>query len=201
MDFKIEILDKAKTCVLYSELHNADLSSAKGGFSLEIGSGSSPQNFLQGTVVLGWRVFENRGVATGAFTGCALPGVTMNAGTTTITSNKASTIATNAHAIATTTVAGEPGFMVFDTSANYRIGVGTSSPSSTFSVSGAGTLMVGANNKGTSTVIVDGRPSGTADGAGGCINMRGASDGEMYRIYVYTGVASSSLRVEVGLCK
>ncbi|MDP3778891.1 MAG: hypothetical protein Q8R30_02445, partial [bacterium] len=131
-------------------------------------------------------------------------GVTMKAGTTTITSNKASAIATNAHAIATTTVAGEPGFLVFDTSPNYRIGVGTSSPSSTFSVGGAGTLMVGANNTSTSTVVVDGRWKTATNGTGGCINMRSSTDGSMYRIYVWTdtvNTASSSLRVELGLCQ
>src|SRR6185369_7846463 len=81
VDFKVEILDAAGTCVLYSENHPAqNLSNSKGGFSLEVGSGAGAQNFLQGTTVLGWKVFENSGVATGAFAGCAAPGVTMNAG-------------------------------------------------------------------------------------------------------------------------
>jgi hypothetical protein len=80
VDFKIEILDKNKTCVLYSEDHFAqDLSASKGGFSLEIGSGLNSQNYLQGNTVLSWQVFSNTGVASGAFGGCP-GGVTMNPG-------------------------------------------------------------------------------------------------------------------------
>jgi hypothetical protein len=80
VDFKIEILDKNATCVLYSEEHlGQNLSNSKGLFALEIGSGTSAQNYLQATTSLGWRVFANSGVASGAFAGCA-SGVTMNAG-------------------------------------------------------------------------------------------------------------------------
>jgi hypothetical protein len=80
VDFKIEILDKNKTCVLYSEDHPAqNLSDSKGGFSLEIGSGTSAQNYLQGNTVLSWQVFANTGVASGAFGGCP-GGVTMTPG-------------------------------------------------------------------------------------------------------------------------
>jgi hypothetical protein len=80
VDFKIEILDKNATCVLYSEEHlGQNLSNSKGAFALEIGSGTSIQNYLQATTSLGWGVFANSGVASGAFAGCAA-GVTMNAG-------------------------------------------------------------------------------------------------------------------------
>jgi hypothetical protein len=80
VDFKIEILDKNATCVLYSEEHlGQNLSNSKGAFALEIGSGTSTQNYLQATTALGWQVFANSGVASGAFAGCAA-GVTMNAG-------------------------------------------------------------------------------------------------------------------------
>ncbi|MBX3023272.1 MAG: hypothetical protein KF799_16480, partial [Bdellovibrionales bacterium] len=77
--FRVEIRDKAGLCVLYSELHNAqNLSDTKGAFSLLIGSGSSPQNFLSGTSTLDAAVFKNPG-AVPAFTGCA-SGLTMTTG-------------------------------------------------------------------------------------------------------------------------
>jgi hypothetical protein len=80
VDFKIEILDKNATCVLYSEQHlGQNLSNPKGTFALEIGSGTSVQNFLQATTTLGWGIFANPGVNSGAFAGCPA-GVTMNAG-------------------------------------------------------------------------------------------------------------------------
>ena len=80
VDFKIEILHG--TCVLYSEEHLAkNLSTTKGGFALEVGSGTTPQNLLQGVPALTWRVFENTGVNTGTFPGgSCVGGVTMNPG-------------------------------------------------------------------------------------------------------------------------
>ncbi len=82
VDFKLEVLDKNGTCVLYSEEHLAqNLANSKGGFALEVGSGSSKQNLLQGTAALGWRVFENTGLSTGTFPGgSCIGGVTMSAG-------------------------------------------------------------------------------------------------------------------------
>ncbi len=81
VDFKIEILDADETCVLYSEMHTADLSGSKGGFSLVIGEGNSRQNHLDAGSPndLSWKIFENSGVATGGFTGCPA-GVTLASG-------------------------------------------------------------------------------------------------------------------------
>src|SRR4051812_32645472 len=63
VNFKLEILDKAGTCVLYRELHTGeDLSNTKGGFSLLVGQGSSIQNLISGgTSALTSKVFENPG--------------------------------------------------------------------------------------------------------------------------------------------
>ena len=79
VNFKIEILDKAATCVLYREVHvGEDLSSTKGGFSLLIGQGSSIQNLVGGGVgMMTSKVFENPGTAQ-IFSGCG--GVTLNSG-------------------------------------------------------------------------------------------------------------------------
>jgi hypothetical protein len=65
--FKIEILDKTGTCVLYRELHpSQDLSSTKGGFSLLVGSGSSIQNFVDtaSPSAMSNLIFQNPGTAT-----------------------------------------------------------------------------------------------------------------------------------------
>ncbi|MGE4132327.1 MAG: hypothetical protein AB7F86_11865, partial [Bdellovibrionales bacterium] len=79
--FKVEILDAAESCVLYVEDHmNQDLSVTKGGFSFEVGGGTSIQNNIDnGTspTALSVKVFQNDG-ATGAFPGCG--GVTNNSG-------------------------------------------------------------------------------------------------------------------------
>jgi hypothetical protein len=82
--FRVEVLDPAAGCVLYSEQHlGKDLSVSKGRFSFELGRGISRQNFIGGGVgaplgSLTVAVFRNGG-ATGAFNGCA-GGVTLAAG-------------------------------------------------------------------------------------------------------------------------
>jgi hypothetical protein len=81
VNFKIEIMDKNSTCVLYSESHLAqDLSATKGGFALEIGSGSSKQNLIDAGSpgALSSKVFLNSGVVA-PFAGCA-GGVTLSSG-------------------------------------------------------------------------------------------------------------------------
>jgi len=79
VNFKLEVRDKSGTCVLYSESHNGEnLADTKGQFSLLLGSGTTPTNFLIGGSALDASVFTNRGV-TGAFSGCT-SGVTLNSG-------------------------------------------------------------------------------------------------------------------------
>ena len=120
---------------------------------------------------------------------------TLTAGTSTLsrTSN------TLAHSFATSSA--EVPFLGFDT-ANYRIGVGSSTPAATLSVGGTGTLFVGAAAPiGTSTVTI----SSKGAGQGGCINLR-ATDGTMIRIYATTstvvgGMGYNNLVVEAGSCR
>jgi len=65
VDFKIEILDPAGACVLYSEDHLAqDLNASKGGFALEVGSGANGHNAVANTATLGWSIFANNGATT-----------------------------------------------------------------------------------------------------------------------------------------
>ena len=81
VNFRLEVWDKNGTCVLYSEVHaGQNLSATKGGFSLEIGKGSSIANNIDSgaPTVLSSKVFENPG-AVAPFAGCA-PGVTLASG-------------------------------------------------------------------------------------------------------------------------
>ncbi|NJM09945.1 MAG: hypothetical protein HC883_03390, partial [Bdellovibrionaceae bacterium] len=79
VNFRLEIWDKAATCILYSEEHlSQDLSATKGGFALAVGKGSSPNNFLEASTALTSKIFENTG-AVAPFGGCA-SGVSLNSG-------------------------------------------------------------------------------------------------------------------------
>src|SRR3954470_4675359 len=50
VNFKVQVLDKNATCVLYEESHLAlDLSHTNGDFSFDLGSGTSRTNFVSGT--------------------------------------------------------------------------------------------------------------------------------------------------------
>ncbi len=74
VNFRFEIMDKASTCVLYSEFHlNQDLSQKAGAFSLKVGTGTSAANLLKGGSEFTSALFVNAG-STGAFSGCS-PGV------------------------------------------------------------------------------------------------------------------------------
>ncbi len=71
VNFRLEVLDKSSTCVLYSEQHlNEDLSLSKGQFSLAIGRGTSPNNLLESNAVFSSKIFENTGVIAGGWPGC-----------------------------------------------------------------------------------------------------------------------------------
>ncbi|NJM09694.1 MAG: hypothetical protein HC883_01990 [Bdellovibrionaceae bacterium] len=72
-------MDKAATCILYSEEHlGQDLSATKGGFALAVGNGSNPNNYLEASTALTSKIFENSG-AVAPFGGCA-SGVSLNSG-------------------------------------------------------------------------------------------------------------------------
>ncbi|HMN68129.1 MAG TPA: hypothetical protein PKC28_06270, partial [Bdellovibrionales bacterium] len=83
VDFRLEILDPAGSCVLYRETHlSQDLSNSQGRFSLQIGGGSNVQNLIdEGTnpSLLTPKVFDNPGAVL-PFTGC-VAGVNLNPGT------------------------------------------------------------------------------------------------------------------------
>src|SRR3712207_3621889 len=58
VNFRLEIRDKAGTCVLYRETHTGqDLSQTRGQFSLLLGAGTSSQNFIGGGAALDKSVF------------------------------------------------------------------------------------------------------------------------------------------------
>jgi hypothetical protein len=78
VNFKLELMDAAGTCVLYSENHIVDLSTTAGAFSLKVGSGTTKANNLQGTASLSGQLFANSG-STGPFSGCG-GGVVLGAG-------------------------------------------------------------------------------------------------------------------------
>ena len=79
VNFKVELMDKSATCVLYSEEHLAqNLQQSRGGFSFLLGSGSSKANNLQGGSTFSWQLFYNSG-AVAPFTGCA-GGLTLASG-------------------------------------------------------------------------------------------------------------------------
>ncbi|MDP3771784.1 MAG: hypothetical protein Q8Q94_00200 [bacterium] len=126
--------------------------------------------------------------------------ITWNAGTSTIgTTNNAFQLATSSAPHA---------FFGLD-AATYRVGIGTGTPGAAFAVGGDGTVIIGNNSSATTTLTIDASSSPIVTsprGKGGCINMRGASDGVMYRVYIVTGgtlvqAASSSLRIEEGSCR
>ncbi|MGE0529097.1 MAG: hypothetical protein AB7P49_18720, partial [Bdellovibrionales bacterium] len=78
VSFRFELYDKNATCVLYSEEHlGIDLSASKGRFSLTLGKGTNPQNFLENSAAFSARLFQNDG-SPQVFTGCA--GVTLSSG-------------------------------------------------------------------------------------------------------------------------
>jgi hypothetical protein len=79
VNFKLEVLDKNSTCVLYSEEHaGVNLGTAKGRFALDLGRGANGVNNLAGGSAFTTALFNNSG-ATGAFSGCPT-GVTLAAG-------------------------------------------------------------------------------------------------------------------------
>ena len=62
VDFLLQVYDKNGSCLLYSENHNnQDLSESLGGFSLMLGTGSTPINHLSGLARLDTAVFANKG--------------------------------------------------------------------------------------------------------------------------------------------
>ncbi|HMN67703.1 MAG TPA: hypothetical protein PKC28_04110, partial [Bdellovibrionales bacterium] len=73
VDFRLEILDRNNTCVLYRETHlSQNLSQSSGRFSLQVGAGSGPENLIDSIAnptVLSAKIFENPGFVP-AFTGC-----------------------------------------------------------------------------------------------------------------------------------
>ena len=72
VNFRLEIWDKASTCLLYSEEHlSEDLSQTEGGFALAIGKGTNPNNYLESSAVLTSKIFENSGVVAGGWANCA----------------------------------------------------------------------------------------------------------------------------------
>ena len=96
-----------------------------------------------------------------------------------------------------------------------NIAIGTTSPGSLLSIQAGNlqvtgtstshafvatsTLQVGTDSKtSTTTVLVNTR--GATNGVGGCIAMKNAADGVMYRIYIDAN-ASPQLRVEAGECR
>src|SRR5262249_7404061 len=81
VNFRVEILDKGGTCVLYSEQHlGVDLSQTKGAFSVQIGSGTSMVNNLESSTNYDAKLFQNSGTVA-PFTGCA-SGLTLSTGDT-----------------------------------------------------------------------------------------------------------------------
>jgi hypothetical protein len=82
VSFKLEIYDKSGSCLLYSEIHSGqDLSNTRGGFSLELGHGSSIHNEvdLSNPAVMTSKIFENSGTVAGGWAGC-LSSTTFHAG-------------------------------------------------------------------------------------------------------------------------
>lgn len=80
VQFRLRLMDKDETCVLYEEFHlGVNLTSTSGNFSLNLGSGSSRQNFVQSSTNLTSYLFRNDVNLTGGFTGCA-GGLTLAAG-------------------------------------------------------------------------------------------------------------------------
>lgn len=78
--FKLEVWDKNATCLLYTEQHlSQDLSNTKGGFYLELGSGTSISNYINSSSSLSSQVFKNSGAVAGGWTGCP-SGATLAAG-------------------------------------------------------------------------------------------------------------------------
>lgn len=60
VDFKVQILDKTGTCVMYEEQHlNLDLSTTNGDFSFDLGFGSSRVNNMDASNALKQNIFRN----------------------------------------------------------------------------------------------------------------------------------------------
>lgn len=73
VDFKLELMDRDSTCVLYSEQHfGVNLADSKGRFSLLLGRGSNVQNNVDpaNPTAFSVAVFENPGIVA-PFTDCA----------------------------------------------------------------------------------------------------------------------------------
>ena len=70
VNFKLQVMDKTASCVLYQELHNSvDLSATSGGFAVTLGSGTSATNKIDSSSTFGSNIFRND-VASVAVTGC-----------------------------------------------------------------------------------------------------------------------------------
>ena len=70
VNFKVQVLNKTATCVLYQELHlTNDLSATNGTFSFLLGSGTSASNKIDSTSVFSSNLFRND-VSPVTVTGC-----------------------------------------------------------------------------------------------------------------------------------
>ena len=79
VDFKVQVLDAAGTCVLYAESHPGEnLSVSRGRFNLLLGQGSAKVNNLDASATFNAKLFLNSGVTNVA--NCAQPTVALNAG-------------------------------------------------------------------------------------------------------------------------
>ena len=79
VNFKVEVLDAAATCVLYSERHLAEnLSVSLGRFNLILGQGTARVNNLDSSTSFNAAVLGNSGTV--AVANCAQPTVALNAG-------------------------------------------------------------------------------------------------------------------------
>ena len=79
VDFTVEILDAAATCVLYRERHlGEDLGPALGRFNLILGQGTTKLNNLDGSASFNATVLNNAGTV--AVANCAQPTVSLNPG-------------------------------------------------------------------------------------------------------------------------
>ncbi len=71
VNFRLELYNKALTCLLYSEEYiGEDLSATKGAFDLPLGKGTNPVNYLENTTTLSAKIFENSGVIAGGWANC-----------------------------------------------------------------------------------------------------------------------------------
>lgn len=124
--------------------------------------------------------------------------LTITSNSVVYSNNSTSTIPTNANSFAVATTSADIPLFKIDAT-NTRVGIGTTTPSKTFSVNGDGTALF--TGSGTSTLSLTSNTTGTGvNSRGGCLELEAADGSGVVAVYVSIA-ATTTLMVTQGACR